>query len=329
MSAEINRRAFLKGSLLASAGGALGLTAAGKAMAAEGTPKPDPAKAAPAGNALPQGKIGKLQFSRIILGGNLLTHYTHSRDLKYVYNLCAHYNTDDKIMETLALAEQHGINTVSMHNPPGPMAVLRKYRKQGGKIQWIICPTATIGDDMKEYTEQVRRLVEEDGCEAIYVWGVHADPLAAAGKAELIGKAVEIAKEHGALSGVGGHDLKVVEECERLKIPADFYIKTFHHHKYPSGPKPDQLKGAYAEHPGYWCRDPEATIEVMKKVEKPWLAFKVMAAGAIPPADAFKYAYENGADHILAGMFDFEIADDVGIAKKVLADAKRTRPWRS
>jgi type II secretory pathway predicted ATPase ExeA len=29
----------------------------------------------------------------------------------------------------------------------------------------------------------------------------------------------------------------------------------------------------------------------MKTVEKPWIAFKVMAAGAIPPSDAFKYAF--------------------------------------
>jgi hypothetical protein len=55
-----------------------------------------------------------------------------------------------------------------------------------------------------------------------------------------------------------------------------------------------------------------------------------MAAGAIPPADAFAYALNNGADHILVGMFDFEIAEDVDIAKKALAAAaKRPRPWRS
>ena len=82
-------------------------------------------------------------MSRLILGGNLLTHYTHSRDLRYVYRLAAAYNTDEKIMETLAMAEKNGINTVSMHNPPHPISVLRRYRKErGGKIQWIICPTA-------------------------------------------------------------------------------------------------------------------------------------------------------------------------------------------
>ena len=38
-----------------------------------------------------------------------------------------------------------------------------------------------------------------------------------------------------------------------------------------------------------------------------------MAAGAIPPADAFKYVFTNGADHSLVGMFDFEIAQDVAL----------------
>jgi len=325
MSSELSRRAFLKGSLLASAGGALALHAGAGAAATAA----EAHKLPPAGDALPYGKIGKLNVSRMLLGGNLLTHYTHSRDLKYVYTLTAHYNTDDKIMETLALAEKHGINTVSMHNPPAPMAVLRKYRKQGGKIQWIICPTAPIQADMQPYTDQVKSLVEGDGCEAIYVWGVHADALAQQGKMDLLAKAVEIAKDFGVASGVGAHDLRVIEECEKAKVPADFYIKTFHHHKYPSGPKADQIRGPYNENPGYWCADPQKTIEVMSTVEKPWIAYKIMAAGAIPPADAFPYALDNGADHILVGMFDFEIAEDVGHAKKALAGVKRARPWRS
>jgi hypothetical protein len=67
----------------------------------------------------------------------------------------------------------------------------------------------------------------------------------------------------------------------------------------------------------------------MKAVEKPWIAFKVMAAGAIPPKDAFPYVFNNGADHMLVGMFDWEIAPDVEIAKKAIAEAKRERPWRS
>ena len=324
MSPEMNRRGFLKGSLAASAGGALGVAGAQgaeKKKAASGKPPAD-------GASLPKGKIAGLSVSRVLLGGNLLTHYTHSRDLKYVYNLAANYNTEAKILETLALAEANGVDTLSIHTVPKTMAILEKHRKRGGKIKWIVCPTAGITPDMTDYTKQVRELADM-GCDAIYLWGVRSDPLAARGKVDLIAKAVGVAHDHQMPSGVGGHDLNVIKLCEKHKVPADFYIKTFHHHKYPTGPKPDELTKPYSEIPGYWCKDPAETIEVMAKVTKPWIAFKVMAAGAIPPESAFRYAFDNGADHVLAGMFDFEIAQDVRIAGKVIAAAKRTRPWRS
>ena len=323
---ELNRRNFIKGSLALSAGGAVAAGLGGGRTRADEPVAPKP-PAAPAGT-LPMGKIGKLQVSRMLLGGNLLTDYTHSRDLNYVYALTAHYNTEAKIIETLAVAEQHGINTMSMHNPPQPMKILMKHRKQGGKIQWIICPTAVIEPGMKEHEYMVKELIDQ-GADAIYIWGVRSDPLVAQGKVDLIGKAVEVAKKYNVPCGVGCHDLRVVVECEKAQVPADFYIKTFHHHKYPSAPKPDQIKGALNETPGYWCADPNETIEVMKKVEKPWIAFKTMAAGAIPPQNAFKYCFENGADHILVGMFDFEIAQDAKIARQALEGVSRQRTWKS
>ncbi|OHB63101.1 MAG: hypothetical protein A2Y76_04880 [Planctomycetes bacterium RBG_13_60_9] len=326
MSSQVNRRSFMKQSLAASAGGTLALNAGQGAEKSGAALKVEPNSKA----TLPMGKIGDLQVSRMLLGGNLLTHYTHSRDLRYVYNLCQHYNTEDKIHETMALAEAHGINTLSIHNPPGIVSMLKRYRQRySGKIQWIICPIAEITDDMKGYADMTKELVDE-GSEAIYLWGVRSDVLVAKGRMDLVRKAVEIAKDLGVPSGVGAHDLKVIVECEKNNIPADFYIKTFHHHRYPSAPKPNELKGAYNEVPGYWCRDPQDTIEVMKNVTKPWIAFKVMAAGAIPPKDAFKYVFENGADHTLAGMFDFEIAEDTMILNDTLKDLKnRSRPWRS
>lgn len=326
MSSNLNRRSFMKHTLAASAGGTMALSAARGAERGRPAIKVEPNSKA----TLPMGRIGDLEVSRILLGGNLLTHYTHSRDLKYVYNLCAHYNTEDKIHETMALAEAHGVNTLSIHNPPGIVEMLKRYRhRYGGKMKWIICPIAEITDDMKVYADMTRELVD-NGTDAIYLWGVRADPLCAQGRMDLVRKAVEIAKDLGVPSGVGGHDLNVIVQCEKHNIPADFYIKTFHHHNYPSAPKPHELKNAYNEVPGYWCKSPAETIEVMKNVTKPWIAFKVMAAGAIPPRDAFKYVFENGADHCLAGMFDFEIAEDAMIANETLAAVQnRTRPWRS
>jgi hypothetical protein len=316
MAKAMNRRSFVKGTLLSSAGVAAALNASGQNPTKPAYPAPNSL------GTLPKGKIGKLEVSRMLLGGNLLTHYTHSRDLKYVYSLAAHYNTDEKIMETLALAEAHGINTVSMHNPPHPMSVLRRYRKErGGKIQWIICPTADVVPGLADYRRQVEELVK-DGCEAIYLWGVRSDGLAGEKKYELMAQAVDLPrKEFGVPSGVGGHQLSVVKACEEHGVQPDFYIKTFHHKSYPS---------AKMEYDNSWCDGPEEVAEYMKKVQKPWIAFKTMAAGAIPPKNAFRYAFNNGADFVLAGMFDFEIAEDVGLLRDTLAGVKeRSRPWQA
>ena len=124
----IDRRAFMKTALAAPVVSTLGLQSA--TVAQDATPAPMP---------FPCGKVGPLQISRMLLGGNLLTHFTHSRDLKYVYNLTAHYNTDEKIVETLKISEQHGVNTLVVHTVPHVIELLANYRKeQGGKMQWIV-----------------------------------------------------------------------------------------------------------------------------------------------------------------------------------------------
>lgn len=323
MAPDMNRRAFVKGSL--AAGWALGAGAAHAAAAPAAAPLA-------ARQTIPQGRIGKLTIGRMLLGGNLLTHTTHSRDLHYVQNLCVHYNTEEKILETLRLAEAHGVNTLTVHYVPRVMEILKKHRRAGGKMQWIIGPMidASLDPDVPRLAEQARQLMD-DGCEALYLTGFHADALLAAGKGALIGEAVELFKANGVPVGVGAHDLRVVEHCEGRGVANDFYVKTFHHHNYSSAPKPDDplLKWPTNEAPGFWCNDPPRVSQVMRWVKKPWIAFKVMAAGAIPPEDAFRYAFTHGADFCLAGMFDYEIAPNVETINRLLTPELplRERPW--
>jgi hypothetical protein len=319
MSQEINRRKFVAGSLLAAAAGAL------KTASGADAPKP-PAQT------LPTGQIGAdFNVSRVILGGNLVNLFMHSRDLRYVDQLSAHYHTDDRVLQTLAVAEENGVNTISLSNRVRAMSLLKRHRNERkGKMQWIVCPITKPDDSMAAYREEVEKLVAE-GADSVYMHGGMSDSLLTAGRVDLIAKAVEIFKSQNVPGGVGAHDLGVVEACEKANIPNDFYIKTFHHLDYPTAPKPEDMVKPCAEVPGYWCKDWKAVAERMKSVKKTWIAFKIMAAGSILPKKAFQWAFENGGDHILVGMFDWQIAEDVALARDAIEKAKasRQRPWCS
>lgn len=85
---------------------------------------------------LPQGKIGNLNISRIILGCNPIIAWSHARDLIYPNRLMKAYMTDDKILQTLNLAEQAGINTYLLTSEAFPLC--NRYKKlYGSKLQTI------------------------------------------------------------------------------------------------------------------------------------------------------------------------------------------------
>jgi NAD(P)H-dependent flavin oxidoreductase YrpB (nitropropane dioxygenase family) len=109
-------------------------------------------------------------------------------------------------------------------------------------------------------------------------------------------------------------------------------MKTLHSTHYWSTRRPDQTKEVIDNGgaDNYWCMDPEETIKAMHDVACPWMAYKVLAAGAIHPREGFKHAFANGADFCIVGMFDFQVAEDAAVARAVLkALLDRKRPWRA
>jgi hypothetical protein len=318
----LNRRRFLGNSMAA-------ITAAGAASAAEATSAAAAATAPakPAAVNPAYGMIGKAKISRLMLGGNLVSGFMHARDLRYVTTLFRAYVTEEKIFETFKLAEENGINTVF---ESGQALVERYNKERGGHLQIIPSIHPKIGMDEQKLKYEIKAKVDS-GVPAIYVWGVAADALVQAGEVGLIAKAIEFAKGHGIPVGVGGHSLKVPMACEKAGIPCDFYVKTFHNDNYPSA-VPKDLRGDFLGGKGFydnmWCLNPQATIDFMATVKKPWIAFKVLAAGAIEPRQAFPYAFHNGADFIAVGMFDFQIKDNCRLVERLVEREKnRPRPW--
>jgi hypothetical protein len=325
-SEAFDRRRFLGTS--AAAITAAGVAAeASSTMAATTGPAASTRPAEPAPDRNAYGMLGKAKISRLMLGGNLVSGFMHARDLRYVSTLFRAYVTEEKIMETFKLAEENGINTVF---ESGAALVERYNKEHGGHLQIIPSIHPKVGMDEQKLKYEIKAKVDA-GVPAMYVWGVAADALVQAGEVRLIAKAVELAKGHGIPVGVGGHSLKVPMACEQARIPCDFYVKTFHNDNYPSA-VPKELRGDFLGGKGFydnmWCLNPQATIEFMATVKKPWIAFKVLAAGAIEPRVGFSYAFHNGADFIAVGMFDFQIKDNCRLAERLVEREKnRPRPW--
>jgi hypothetical protein len=217
------------------------------------------------------------------------------------------------------------------------LRIVEKYRKRGGRMQWIA--QCKIKDD--DIRSDIDAAVDS-GALGAYIHGGVADSFVAQGKTDLLGKALDHIKERQVLAGLAGHDIRVIMASEKLNLDPDFYLKTLNSGNYwTAGPRlpqdpnktPDGLDVVEPEygkndHDNIWSCTPQQTIEFMKQVKKPWIAYKILGAGAIVPEDGFQYAFENGADFVCVGMFDFQIVPDANIANRVLAgNMSRTRRW--
>jgi uncharacterized membrane protein YphA (DoxX/SURF4 family) len=205
---------------------------------------------------LPKGKIGDHEISRLVLGGNLIGGWAHSRDLIYVPSLFKAYNTERKVYETLMLSENAGINTINIGFPSNPL--IAKYKKiTGSKLKVI----SQVGPNMdkNDYYDFINQAID---------FGV-----------DVISKMMDRIRSQKYLAGLAAHSIESLIACEENGIIPDYYMKTMHHDQYWSAhPRefrfPFEVDGKeYLDHNRFhnnmFCLFPERTVEFVNRAKVP------------------------------------------------------------
>ncbi|MDH6304393.1 putative membrane protein YphA (DoxX/SURF4 family) [Parabacteroides sp. PF5-5] len=283
---------------------------------------------------LPKGKLGDFELSRLIMGGNLIGGWAHARDLIYAESLFKAYNNEKKIIETLMLCEQAGVNCINIGYPT--MSMMVKYRQLTGSKMKVIVQVG-IDEKNKDIYDNVTQAID-NGMDIIQLQGNWCDWLVRDKKLDLIAGMMNRIRGEGYIAGLAAHTVDSFIACEEQGIIPDYYMKTMHHDNYWSAHprenrQPFEVDGKRhldhnMFHDNCFCLFPDRTVEFVNRTKVPVMGFKVLAAGAISPQDGFNWAFENGADFICVGMFDFQVVDDVNICIDTLQNLKnRKREW--
>jgi hypothetical protein len=205
----------------------------------------------------------------------------------------------------------------------------------GGKIKVI----TQVHPDMEnnDYFVNIDKAIDY-GVDIIQIQGNWCDWLVRDHKMDVIEKMMDRIRSQGYTAGLASHTVDALIACEEEGIIPDYYMKTMHHDQYWSAHPVDMRVPFEVDgkkhldhnrfHDNIFCLYPERTVEFINRTKVPVMGFKILAAGAIPPEDGFRWAFQNGADFICVGMFDFQIVNDVNITIDVLKDMSlRPREW--
>lgn len=309
------RRDFLKGATSVAAGLMMPCTLA----------------AQPAGS-LPTINLGPHHVSRLIVGSNPIYGYSH---FNYILdNLMREYFTDERIVKLMLDCEKHGINTWQASFNYDMKRQFPKIRGAGCNIQFI-CLAASWHFDAKmgrtpeevlDGTIKCAQAAMEFKPIGIAFHGGATDILYRAGKIDLIKTYIDKVHDMGTLAGISTHNPKILETLHEKGFANDFYMAGL---QYLTRRPEEWLKeiGAHPLDEGWIDSDPPRMAAEVRKVDKPTLVYKVLAAGRkcrseAQKREAIEWAYKSikPIDATIIGLFP-KFSDQVTETARMVREA--------
>ncbi|NLS78555.1 MAG: hypothetical protein GXY76_14980 [Chloroflexi bacterium] len=250
---------------------------------------------------MPQVPFGPYTISRLILGSNPCNAISHLS--RFLDNQMRRYFTQERILELLWRAQGLGINT--WQATAVNLDVLRAFREQGGKMQFI-----SLAQETDKDPHLVRRLADA-GAIAIAHHGGVTDSLWKQGRINEVREFCKKVRDSGAMVGVSMHMPVVLDHVLDEGWDVDFFmcclyqvtrseqdIKTI----MPNPPEPPKKV--------FLAGDPARMLAAIRRSDKPCLAFKLLAAGRlcedqvqVEQAFASTLGQIKATDAVIVGMY--------------------------
>ena len=270
----------------------------GAALAAGGllrSPGPLPAAApgcGPGDGLLPTVRLGSLEVSRLILGSNPFWGISHSSD-RLDAEMKSFY-TDERIVRVLDEAADCGLTAVV--SPPDARwtALWARYRANKGRLPlWI----SQCHGNPERMASEIDRSVEA-GAHAIFIQGVRVEEQFGKGSFDVLRSWIARIKAAGLPAGAAAHWPEIHPELERRKFPTDFYFQCVYNASKTSD---------------YSAAEREKALATIDRLEKPVVAYKILAAGRLTAAEGFESVFNRlkRKDGVCVGIFAREAIDQI------------------
>ncbi len=314
-SSATGRRKFLKIGALAGAGfvASSAESAAAKPDETKGiTPIPQDEAAIDASK-MPMTRIGDLQVSRLVVGANQMAGYSHRGDL--LAKLMMDYYTTPQVVKVLRHCESRGINTwqtsfSSRHEGlethyQKVVAAWEALKESGSRMNVIVLVTPRDWGNPKAWDTLMK--LKPD---ALIHHGHVTDNAWVQGKMDQVHDRLKQFRDTGTLVGCSLHTPEALTWIEDKGWDLDFYLASFYRASQKLRDRWTDLLEHKPLHEMYLEDIPDLMCPAIRTVEKPVLAYKVLAAGRLtdrkPEIEkAFKYAFQNikKKDGVIIGMF--------------------------
>ncbi len=282
----MKRRDFLKGGVAGAACAiAGGFSGAGASALGSGQ-----VTAAPP--ALPTVRLGTLEVSRFILGSNPFWGYSHKSAA--LDEEMKRWHTDERIMQILDEAAECGVTALA--SPPDErwVKLWARYRDKGGRLKIWISQCHGMPEQM--LTEIDRSI--KGGAQAVFIQGQRVEEQFDAGKFDVLRSWLDRIKGAGLPAGCAAHNPEIHPELERRKFPTDFYYQCFYY---------------VSRSEDYPAAERETAVATILKIDKPVIAYKILAAGRLPASEGFEYAFNRirRKDGVCVGIYAQRAIDQI------------------